>query len=275
MHRGYVKLWRKSIDSGLLQNAEAWQFMSWCLLKATHKPQKQLVGKQVVKLEAGQFVFGRKSAAKDLCSTEQKIRTSLNLLKSLDFLTIKPTNKFSIITVVNWGTYQQEQPTNNQQPNQQATNNQPTSNQQATTNKNDKNIKNEKNKEYSPELEKFVDSFQKTMVDTYGGLAPKITTSSRNTSLDTVNKLIRIDGHSLEEIRAAMLWAVKDDFWSKNARSLGQLRNKSKSNGMTKFQNIWSAMKSEQDKKPTVGKTPTFYKENNDELPAYARGPIG
>jgi len=241
MHRGYVKLWRKSIDSGLLQNAEAWQFMSWCLLKATHKPQKQLVGKQVVKLEAGQFVFGRKSAAKDLCSTEQKIRTSLNLLKSLDFLTIKPTNKFSIITVVNWGTYQHEQPTNNQQPNQQATNKQPTSNQQSTTNKNDKNIKNGKNKEYSPELERFVDDYIAYVKNTHGKSSPNVTDKTRSDYLDSVDKLIRIDGFTLEEIRKALLWAVTDkDFWAGQVLSLARLRSKSK-NGLKKFQNLFVA----------------------------------
>ena len=65
MHRGYVKLWRKSLESGLLQNAEAWQLMTWCLLKATHKPHKQLVGSSIVELQPGQLIFGRKKAAEE------------------------------------------------------------------------------------------------------------------------------------------------------------------------------------------------------------------
>lgn len=132
MNRGYIKLWRKSKDSGFLGNAEAWQLLSWCLLNATHKPHKQLVGKQLVELQPGQLVFGRKSVAQELNSTEQKVRTALNLLKNADFLTISATNKFSIITVVNWHTYQDEQPTINQQlnqqPDQQSTSKQPTIN---------------------------------------------------------------------------------------------------------------------------------------------------
>jgi len=132
MHRGYVKLWRMSLESGLLQNAEAWQLMTWCLLRATHKSRKQVVGKQFVILEPGQFVFGRKKATQELRTSEQKIRTSLKLLESVDFLTIKSTNKYSVITVVNWGIYQQDQPANNQPPNQQSTNNQPTINHKQT-----------------------------------------------------------------------------------------------------------------------------------------------
>jgi hypothetical protein len=150
MHRGYVKLWRKSLDSGLLQNAEAWQLMTWCLLKASHKPHKQLVGKQIVELEPGQLVFGRIAAAKELRTTQQRIRTSLKVLENLEFLTIKPTNKFSVIAIIKWETYQQDQPPTNQQVNHQATIKQPSSNHQTTTNKNEEHYKNEENKTLVP-----------------------------------------------------------------------------------------------------------------------------
>lgn len=126
MNRGYVKLWRKSKDSGFLGNADAWQLLCWCLLNATHKPHKQIIGKQMVNLEPGQVVFGRCAAAKELNTTERKIRTSLELLKKADFLTVKTTSKFSIITIVNWHSYQDERPAsdqqNDQQHDQQATN---------------------------------------------------------------------------------------------------------------------------------------------------------
>lgn len=132
MNRGYIKLWRKSKDSGFLGNAEAWQLLCWCLMTATHKPYKQLVGKQLVELQSGQLVFGRKAVAQELNSTEQKIRTALKLLENADFLTVSATNKFSIITIVNWQAYQDEQPTINQQHNQQV--NQQTTSKQPTNN---------------------------------------------------------------------------------------------------------------------------------------------
>jgi uncharacterized phage protein (TIGR02220 family) len=139
MDRGYVKLWRKSIDSGLLQNHQLWVFWSWCLMKASHKKQKIMVGMQVVELQPGQFVFGRKIASKELNISEQTIRTCLKKLKNLQNLTIQATNKFSVITITNWDTYQQEQPRSNQQPNQEVTSNQPTTNhkQECKTLKND------------------------------------------------------------------------------------------------------------------------------------------
>ena len=125
MNRGYVKLWRKSKDSGFLGNAEAWQLLSWCLLNATHKPHKQLVGKQLVTLEPGQVIFGRVSVAKELNTTERKIRTSLQLLEKSDFLTIRTTSKYSILSITNWATYQDERPANDQQDDQQTTSKRP------------------------------------------------------------------------------------------------------------------------------------------------------
>jgi hypothetical protein len=242
MHRGYVKLWRKSLDSGLLQNADAWQLMTWCLLKASHKPHRQLVGTQVVELQVGQLVFGRKAAAKELNTTERKIRTSLELLKKLDFLTIKATNKYSIITIVNWDTYQSERPTNDQQQGQQATSKRPASDQQTTTNKNEKNYKNGENeKKYPPELVEFVTAFQNHVSATLGAMAPKATESSTNTACQVLRLMTEKDGWTLDQIREVLRWALEDDFWSTNARSITGLRKRSKSNGLTKFQNMYAA----------------------------------
>jgi len=147
MQDGWIKLWRKSTDSEVFQNPELWLFWCWCLLKASRKNRKQVVGWQTIELKPGQFVFGRKKAAQELPLSEQKIRTCLKKLKTLQKLTIKSTNKFSLITIEKWDTYQDHYNRNNQLTNQQLTNNQPTTNQQLTTNK---NVKNEKNvKKYS------------------------------------------------------------------------------------------------------------------------------
>jgi hypothetical protein len=57
--------------------------------------------------------------------SERKIRTCLDKLKTLENLTIKPTNKYSIITINNWHTYQQQEFTNDQQNDQLATSRRP------------------------------------------------------------------------------------------------------------------------------------------------------
>jgi transcriptional regulator with PAS, ATPase and Fis domain len=203
---GYVKLWRKSLDSGVFQNADVWQFWCWCLMKASHKDRKMIVGFQEVDIFAGQFIFGRKKAALSLRSTEQRIRTCVDLLKSTSNITIKTTNKFSVITIVNWETYQQTELQNNQQinqqPNQQITNNQPTNNQQITTNKNEKKEKNEKN-EKKTSIECPANIKKETwdaFVEMRKSMKAPLTSFSANLIVEKLAKLSSDNGNGMELI---------------------------------------------------------------------------
>ena len=108
MEQGYVKLWRKCLDSGLLKNPTAWQLFGYLLLKATHRAHRQLVGGMVFDLQPGDVIFGRSKAADDLCVGEQSIRTALKLLEKLEIVTSKSTNKCTVISFVNWDRYQEE-----------------------------------------------------------------------------------------------------------------------------------------------------------------------
>lgn len=125
---GYIKLWRKSLRSGLMQNPILWTFWTYCLLKASHRKTKTRVGYQEVILEPGQFVFGLKAASKETGLSVQNLRTSLKYLRYTTNLTIRTTNKYSIISIVNWHIYQGTDCEDNTQGNKQLTNNQQTTN---------------------------------------------------------------------------------------------------------------------------------------------------
>ena len=116
MNRGYIRLWRKTLDSGLLQQRNVWILFSYCLLKATYKTRKVIHGGREILLEPGQFIFGRRVAAEETGLTEREIRTALASLIALKILTSKTTNKFSIISIVNWAIYQSPEDENDQQP---------------------------------------------------------------------------------------------------------------------------------------------------------------
>ncbi|HUX17550.1 MAG TPA: hypothetical protein VMW52_13825 [Phycisphaerae bacterium] len=81
----------------------------WALLKATHKPRNVEINGQIVHLEAGQFVFGRRGAAKECRLSEQAMRTCLATLARLECIAIAPTHRFSTLTVKNWEKYQDSQ----------------------------------------------------------------------------------------------------------------------------------------------------------------------
>lgn len=105
---GYVKLWRKALENGWLRNHKLWVFWSYCMLKATYKTRTVFHGWQEIQLEAGAFIFGRKQCAKDTGLSERSIRTCIEHLRKAGNLTIKTTNRFSIITLENWAQYQFE-----------------------------------------------------------------------------------------------------------------------------------------------------------------------
>lgn len=106
-----------------------------------------------IEVKKGQVITGRKKLARVLNMSEQQIRTCLEHLESTNEITIKPTNRYSLITIVKWAEYQYCDDMSNQQINQQ-TNQQITSNQ-PTNNHNTRNIerKKERNIFIRPSLE--------------------------------------------------------------------------------------------------------------------------
>lgn len=152
------------------------------------------------KIGVGQFPFGRKAWSTKLGMSEQSLRTVLKRLEKSNEITIKSTNKFSVITVNNYNLYQDI----NQQDNQQLTNNQPTTNHTIRI----KN-KEEENKEtiLDDEFNKFwkQTKFPKRKQDAKGDVKKKFI------------KLIKNEKLTYEEIlKASNNFAIKHegDNWS-------------------------------------------------------------
>jgi hypothetical protein len=121
---GWVKLHRSLSTSAIASKPDFLSVWIHLLMDATHKPTSVLVGRQVVELEPGQMVFGRKVFSAKTGVSEAVIRSSLNALQTLQQITIKTTTKYSIISIVNWSKFQEEKPADDQQ----ATSKQPASN---------------------------------------------------------------------------------------------------------------------------------------------------
>jgi len=121
---GWVKVHRKIIDWEWFKDDKAFKVFMYLIMMATHKTTKF----RGTELKAGDLVTGRKKIAADCGITEQSVRTALEHLKSTKDITIKTTNKFSIISVCNYETYQIKETDSNQHSNQPTTNQQPTNN---------------------------------------------------------------------------------------------------------------------------------------------------
>lgn len=136
----FIKLFRRFLEWQWHDNPIMVSLFVHLLLLANYED-KEWHG---IIIQRGQLVTGRKALAHIVGVSEQQVRTCLARLEETGEIALESTNKFTIVTILKYDSYQQslkaEQPTNNQQ----ITNNQPTDNQQITT---PKEIKNKRNKE--------------------------------------------------------------------------------------------------------------------------------
>lgn len=132
MEEGWVKLYRKFLNWEWHTSPETVSLLFHLLLMANHEEKKW----NGMTIKRGQLVTSRNELCKETGLSERKLRTCINRLKSTSELTIKSTNKFSIITICNYDRYQAEKEQSVQQ-NVQQTDQQPSSNR--PTNKNERN----------------------------------------------------------------------------------------------------------------------------------------
>jgi hypothetical protein len=172
---GFIKLDKKILEWGWYRNSNTFRLFVHLLLRANFKPTKY----ETLSLLPGQLVIGRKVLAEELGLSEQQIRTSLSNLQTTKEITIKSTNKFSIVTICNWADYQGNKRTN--QPT-----NQPTktllSNQQITT------LEEVKKKEYNININ--FDEFRKAFPGTKRGLGTEIENFLKKNNEETIKLLL-------------------------------------------------------------------------------------
>ena len=141
MCNGWIKLHRKILDWEWFTSPSTLQLFIYLLLRA-NKEDKKWRG---ILIKRGQLVTSVATISEETKLSTQQVRTSLNRLKSTNEITSKTTNKFTLVTVCKYESYQPyeevEQQTK-QQALQQTNNKQITNKQQQ--HKNNKNIRNNK-----------------------------------------------------------------------------------------------------------------------------------
>lgn len=143
--QGWISLHRKLLEWEWYSDTNTKCLFIHCLLKANHREKKW----NGITVERGQFITGRDKLAQELHMSVRQVRTALDKLKSTNEITIKSTNKYSVITVVNYSEYQDRATKSDQQNDQQATSKRPANDQQTTTTNNVNNNNNENKEIYS------------------------------------------------------------------------------------------------------------------------------
>ncbi|MAO21661.1 MAG: hypothetical protein CMJ25_12995 [Phycisphaerae bacterium] len=100
--QGYIKLHRKILDNGVFADAELLKVFVWCILKANTTP-NVVYGRKV---DVGEFITGRITASEELYLKPSTIYKRLQKLKAQGYIDISSNTKNSLITVVNYKSYQ-------------------------------------------------------------------------------------------------------------------------------------------------------------------------
>jgi len=115
--KGYVRLWRRTLDSDLWQNKNANRLFDFFLMSATRLSRKYSVGSQVLELAPGDYVSSIRKLAVKCGLTVKEIRGALRFLYCTDRVSNrahqtaqeeaqKRAQPFTVFSVVNWHIYQ-------------------------------------------------------------------------------------------------------------------------------------------------------------------------
>lgn len=102
----YIKLHRSIVESAVFSDAEVLRLWIYLLCKASVDDRQIIFDGKVINMKKGQLITGRKKIAEHLNTTESKAYRSLKLLQKLGCIDIDVNNRFSLVTIVNWGKFQ-------------------------------------------------------------------------------------------------------------------------------------------------------------------------
>lgn len=247
--KGFMRLHRQLLDWEWFDNSQMVHVWIYFLLKANYQDSKW----HGIDIPRGSFMTSLDTICKDTGLSLQNVRTCMNKLKSTGEITTKSTNRYSVITICKYETYNCDaNKQDNKQTNIQSTNNQQASNTQLTTDKERKEIEelkkeNErlkeelanasKKKETSSELETEFDNFRKKYKK-YGGQARGL-----QTELDNLKKKHK----DWKEIIPLLSYAIdKENAARKNAEIRGAFFPSMKNLQTYINQRSWEAYADEQ-----------------------------
>lgn len=195
---GFILLHRTVFENPFCKNnLKHLGFWIFLLGKASFKECSFYLKNQKIHLNPGQFVTGRKALSKNSSVSEMQIERWLDVLEKEQQIAQQKTNKYRLITIINWKKYQSHVQQNAQQMNNRCT----TDEQQMNTiNKVNKVNKEIKNKDIYMQV---IDGFN------------TITSRSITLTKDRQHLIGRAfeDGYKAEDILKAFSNRMKAEWW--------------------------------------------------------------
>lgn len=103
---GWIKAWRKAVDSDLADNMFLWSIWNWMLHVATWKPSKIIWKGKQRELPAGTVVFGITELAEKWDCSKHTISRWVHYLSETQRIVLETGTDGCIATLCNWELYQ-------------------------------------------------------------------------------------------------------------------------------------------------------------------------
>lgn len=204
------------MEGRIFSNPDLWKVWCWCRMKANHKNNWMSIstgrGFTEIEVKKGQFVFGRNTAAKELNMKPSTIWKRMLKLKTLQNLNIQSDKVCSIITICNWDSCKPD-PEDEEQAFGK------TSERQVTQTRMLRMLRKEPFLSDSIEIRLSRLLFSKIRERNQKQKEPNFQSWGNE-----IDKMLRVDKRSSEEIEAIILWSQADDFWQNNILSTSKLR---------------------------------------------------
>jgi len=236
MMKGWINLHRSSMDHWLYRTKkpktyrEAWEDI---LMLVNYEDNKDFIRGQLYECKRGQSLLSLDSWAKQFNWTKQQVRTFFSLLQKDEMLTLEGLQYTTRLTVCNYDKYQRrptyEQHTDEHTDNIIVTPQQHPTNIQITSTKEEKKDNKTKNKVVSEKgfSDEVNELYNSVVLFFDENLRPK-TPEQKKTWLDTLDKVMKIDNYSPDQINTIVKQIRLDTFWRTNFLSITKLRNTDK-----------------------------------------------
>lgn len=133
---GWIRIHRKLIEASWFSKSEYVHLWLYLLLKANHQDKEIYIGNEKVLVKRGQILTSRHKLSEVVHVQENKIYRILKCFENEQQIEQQKTSRYTVITVLNYDTYQKSEQVNEQQINNKRT----TGEQPMNTNNNDNNI---------------------------------------------------------------------------------------------------------------------------------------
>ena len=105
---GWVTVHRKILDHWVSQEPELFAFWMRLLIEANHSDKKRMFNGTLIEIKRGQTLFGLEAFEAKSGISRKKLRRYLSMLESESMIGRQKTNKYSLISIVNYEEYQLE-----------------------------------------------------------------------------------------------------------------------------------------------------------------------